>query len=384
MAKKKKETALSGVSAVAALQSANRSHPFTALQGYFPGRQAELELYRSLREAIPVIDAALDKTVRLLGDFTIRCSDERAEKAALHFMDTVQVGSMQRGVHAFVRTFFDQLLTYGTAVGEMVLTDGRLTHLYNADLRDVALRVGENPLDVTVCSRGAAGKLEPVRYPGLILKSTLNPEPGCVYGTSLLKGLPFVSEILLKIFNTIGVNWDRLGNVRYAVTYRPQNDALDKAYAKERAEQVAEQWKTAMQSGGDVRDFVAVGDVSIRAIGSDSQMLDSEIPVRQLLEQIVAKLGIPPFLLGLNWSSTERMSAQQADILTSEIDFYRRLLDPTLRQIFQTFLRLEGFGTDLRIEWEPLTLQDITALSRAALYDAQTKQILSQLEGETA
>ena len=291
---------------------------------------------------------------------------------------------MQRGVHAFVRTFFDQLLTFGTAVGEMVLTDGRLTHLYNADLRDVALRVGENPLDVTVCSRGAAGKLEPVRYPGLILKSVLNPEPGSVYGTSLLKGLPFVSEILLKIFNTVGVNWDRLGNVRYAVTYRPQNDALDKAYAKERAEQVAEQWKTAMQSGGDVRDFVAVGDVSIRAIGSDSQMLDSEIPVRQLLEQIVAKLGIPPFLLGLNWSSTERMSAQQADILTSEIDFYRRLLDPTLRQIFQTFLCLEGFGTDLRIEWEPLTLQDITALSRAALYDAQTKQILSQLEGETA
>ena len=192
-----------------------------------------------------------------------------------------------------------------------------------------------------------------------------------------------MSEVLLKIFNTVGVNWERLGNVRYAVTYKPQNDALDKAYAKERAEQIAEQWKTAMQSGGDVRDFVAVGDVSIRAIGADNQMLDSQVPVRQMLEQIVAKLGIPPFLLGLNWSSTERMSAQQADILTSEIDFYRRLLDPTLRMIFQTFLRLEGFGSDLSIDWEPLTLQDITALSQAALYDAQTKKILTELEGET-
>ena len=33
---------------------------------------------------------------------------------------------------------------------------------------------------------------------------------------------------------------------------------------------------------------------------------------RQMLEQLVAKTGLPPFLLGLSWSSTERMSAQQA------------------------------------------------------------------------
>ena len=33
------------------------------------------------------------------------------------------------------------------------------------------------------------------------------------------------------------------------------------------------------------------------------------------LEQLVTKTGLPPFLLGLNWSTTERMSTQQADIL---------------------------------------------------------------------
>ncbi|MBQ7598870.1 MAG: serine/threonine protein phosphatase [Clostridia bacterium] len=384
MAKKKKEAAPSGVQAVAVPQSVGHTHPFTALQGYFPGRQVETELYRSLREAIPLIDASLDKTVRLLGEFTVHCSDDTAQQAVRRFMQDVHVGGMQRGIQAFVRTFFDQLLTYGTAVGEMALTGRRLTHLYNADLRDIALTTGENPLDVTVCTRGTDGKLTPVRYPALILKSVLNPEPGSIYGTSLLKGLPFVSEVLLKIYNTIGVNWERLGNVRYAVTYKPQNDALDKAYAKERAEQVATQWQATMQSGGSVKDFVAVGDVSIRAIGADNQILDSEVPVRQLLEQIVAKLGVPPFLLGLSWSSTERMSTQQADILTSEIDFYRRLLDPTLRTIFRTFLCLEGYDSELQIEWEPLTLQDITALARASYYDAQTKKILTELKGENA
>ena len=45
--------------------------------------------------------------------------------------------------------------------------------------------------------------------------------------------------------------------------------------------------------GPGVSDFVAVGDVQIKAIGADGQQMDSEVPVRQMLEQIVAKMGIP-------------------------------------------------------------------------------------------
>ena len=124
---------------------------------------------------------------------------------------------------------------------------------------------------------------------------------------------------------------------------------------------------------------IAVGDVQVQAIGSDNQVLSSEIPVRQLLEQIVAKLGIPPFLLGLSWSSTERMSSQQADILTSEIDAYRREVEPVVLQICDTFLHLEGYDCAAKIEWEPLTLQDITALSQSALLDAQTEKIRREI-----
>ena len=82
-----------------------------------------------------------------------------------------------------------------------------------------------------------------------------------------------------------------MGNIRFAVTYKPQNDSLDRAYAKERAMQVAKEWSEAMQTGGAVKDFVAVGDVQIKVIGADNQILDSEVPVRQMLEQIVAKTG---------------------------------------------------------------------------------------------
>ena len=96
--------------------------------------------------------------------------------------------------------------------------------------------------------------------------------------------------------------------------------------------------------GPGVSDFVAVGDVQIKAIGADGQQMDSEVPVRQMLEQIVAKMGIPPFLLGLSWSSTERMSSQQADMLTSELTAYRRILEPALK-ICKTWLRLNVLTT---------------------------------------
>ncbi|MCQ4772004.1 serine/threonine protein phosphatase, partial [Intestinimonas massiliensis] len=98
-------------------------------------------------------------------------------------------------------------------------------------------------------------------------------------------------------------------------------DGLERTYAQERCRQIPQEWSAAMQAGknGGVRDFVAVGDVDIKVIGADNQVLDSEVPVRQILEQLIAKTGIPPFLLGLSWSSTERMSTQQADMMTSEI-----------------------------------------------------------------
>ena len=381
MAIRKKETPVSAVHAVAAPQTGYLQQS-ALLCAASPTRSESLELYRLLRERVPIIDAAIMKTVRLLGSFDVRCDDERAQTALRRFLKTVPVGSLRCGIDAFLSTYFEQLLTYGTAVGEMVVTDGRLTDLFNADLRRVAFSYGKTPLEIVVSAQTDNGRFLPVPYPGLILKSVHDPQPGALYGTSVLQGLPFVSNILMTIFRTTEINWERLGNVRFAVTYKPQNDALDKAYAAERAQQIADAWSRAMREENTVRDFIAVGDVQVQAIGSDNRMLSSEIPVRQLLEQIVAKLGIPPFLLGLSWSSTERMSSQQADILTSEIDAYRRELEPIVLQICETYLRFEGYDCPVEIEWEPLTLQDITALSQAALLDAQREKLRKEI-GET-
>ena len=197
----------------------------------------------------------------------------------------------------------------------------------------------------------------------------------------MLRGMPFLADILLKIYNTIGTNWERAGNVRYSVVCKGGED-LDPATAQERGRQVAAEWGRAMEEtkNGTVRDFVAVGDVDIKVIGGEAPILDSQVPVRQILEQLVAKTGLPPFLLGLNWSTTERMSTQQADLLTSELWALRRTLEPAVEKICRTFLALEGLDTKVEILWDDISLQDITEEAKAELYLAQAAKYRAEAQ----
>ncbi|XOQ42941.1 MAG: Serine/threonine protein phosphatase [Clostridium sp.] len=360
------------IAAAQAVQTAERNTPFSELSSYVPLTVGERRLYDALREAVPIIDAAIGKILRLVGGFSISCPDRSVERELNRFLQNVQVGADRQGMESFITGYLDQLLTYGNAVGEMVVRGGELYALYNASLDDVELRA-VSPLSIEVRRRENGGSV-PVRYPELVFCSALNPPPGSAQGISLLRGLPFVSRILIQIFHTVGVNWERLGGVRFAVTYKPDSDTADRAFAKERAEQIASEWGRAMR-GDTVSDFIAVGDVSIKAIGSDVQILDSEVPVRQILEQIIAKLGIPPFLLGLTWSSTERMSSQQADILTSELESYRRILNPVIGKICEMWLRLNGYPPRFSIDWDDITLQDATELAAARYQNARAAQI---------
>lgn len=346
----------------------------TGIMRYAPLSTVDIRLYKALRESIPVIDAALDKTVRLTGGLTLKGAGD-AETALLNdFYRNVKVGTGGLGLESFISSYLNDLLTYGNAVAEIIPSVGYkgiyngIYALYNADLRDV--EISANKLDAKISIRDSSGFSSPPRDSELILFTALNPPSGSVTGTSILRGLQFVSSILLKIYETVGRNWEKAGNVRFAVTYKPQNDVFDKAYAKERALSIAEEWSNAMADGAS-RDFVAVGDVSVKAIGADAPFPDSSVPVREMLEQIISKLGLPPYMLGLSWSSTERMSGEQADILTSELTAYRRLLTPVIEKICSMHLRFCGVDDRVFIEWEPINLRDELNEAEAAYYRAK-------------
>lgn len=351
------------------------SQPFRDLDFYVP-LSAGCRIYKSLREGVPIIDAAIEKLVRLTGGFRFETGSDALDVKMNDYFDAVNVGGNQWGLCAFIGTYLDQLLTYGNAVGEMVIAGRDIVALYNGEPDAVEVKRAKNGIDIQFYNNGY-----PLPRPEEILYSVLNPEPGKLTGTSLLRGLPFVSRILLQIYNTVGENWAHAGNLRYAVTYRPGNDSTDRAYAAERAKTMAKSWQEAMDSGS-VKDFVAVGDVDVKVIGADNQVLDSEIPVRQMLEQIVAKTGLPPFMFGLSWSTTERMSTQQADILTTELENYRRILTPVIKKIGRTYLNLQGSAADFEVVWSDITLQDETEKAKAELYYAQAEKIRKETESQ--
>lgn len=338
--------------------------------------RAERELYSSLREAVPTVDAAICKTVRLIGNFKVEAESAPAQRIADEFVKSVKTNGSSGGMINFVYGYLDSLLTFGAAVGEMVpdVEAQGIAALYNASLDDVEIKANKTPLDLVVC-RNDAGRCEPVKYQNLVLATLLNPKAGTVHGTSVLSGLPFVSSILLRIFQSLKNNWERVGDVRFAVTYTP---AANETFSEENARQIASEWKKAMRSD-NVCDFVSVGDVSVKTIGAENQIPDCEIPVRTIMEQIIAKLGIPPFLLGLSWSSTERMSEQQADILTSELEYYRAVVEPVVRRAVEYHLRLSGYNEKIRVIWNDINLQDTLELSQARLNRAKALQIEKEI-----
>ncbi len=350
-------------------------HPFGAVRGFVPLGGGEERIYREMREAIPVLDAAVGKMVRLCGGFQVKCRNAQAQQRLNDFLTRMPCGRGQMGIESFLSGYLDSLLTYGRAVGELVVAGGKLRAVCWGDVTALEVQEGENCLDVVLWGMDERGRMRPLPYQQLLLFTTWHPEPAHPYGVSMFRGMPFLADILLKIYNTIGSNWERAGNVRYSVVCKG-GEELEPAAVQERGKAVAEQWARAMEDSrnGTVRDFVAVGDVEIRVIGGEAPILDSEVPVRQILEQLVAKTGLPPFLLGLNWSTTERMSTQQADLLTSELWALRRTVEPAMGKICRTFLALEGLDDRVEIQWDDISLQDIIQEAQAEVYRAQAEK----------
>lgn len=349
--------------------------PFRPLESYVPLGRGEIPVYRAIREAVPIVDAAIVKLVRLCGGVHVIC-DPAAQRGLDRFLETVPTGRGQVGIQSFLDRYLDSMLVCGRAVGEMVLDrQGRtIAALLCGDVEDIAIREGETPLDLTICVQKENGIVEALPWQQLLLFTPYQPETAHPYGVSMLRSMPYLTGLLLKIYQAMGSNWERMGNPRFAVLCKPEGDHYG---AQERCQQLAEQWKRAMAatSDGSIADFVASGDLDIKVIGADGQVLDSETPVRQILEQLVAKTGLPPFLLGLSWSSTERMSSQQADLLTSEITAIRRSLDPVVIRVCRLWLRLHGYADEVQVEWDDIDLQDLVEEARASLYRAQTRAL---------
>lgn len=82
-------------------------------------------VYQAVREAVPVVDAAVCKLIRLSGGVQVFCEDAEMDGKMQQFLERVPVGRGQFGINAFLEQYLDSLLVYGGAVGEMVPGSGQ-------------------------------------------------------------------------------------------------------------------------------------------------------------------------------------------------------------------------------------------------------------------
>ncbi|MED1954873.1 hypothetical protein [Brevibacillus centrosporus] len=353
------------------------AHPFQSFAQYVPNK-VNVDLYSQMREAIPVLDVGIQNLRRLIGvpKVTIGPPGSRRQKEWESWQRSVKVGKTGRGWATFVSAFNDALIQNGYSAAEILPVRGKkdIYALIPIDGGIVTIKDTEDPTELVLAERRPM-EPEPVPYPipEWILYSAYEATPKNPYGRGLLTGLPFLTDILAKIFYATGRNWERFGDLKYSVDINLP-DGINSTQAQEFIQMAEASWKATMEKNrqGKVQDFFAT-NVKVSVIGADAKQLEMEIPVRTILEQIVAKTGLPPFVFGFSWSARDTMTKSQSDILTSLIDDWREMIDSPIGQIVEWWCRFRGYPVQYEIEWPDASLQDIEGMANAELTQARAE-----------
>lgn len=342
-------------------------------------------LYHSLRETIPLIDAAIVKTAEFVGEPTID-ADTGTKQEIEDWLARVSVNRIQTGWKNWLTTWISNGLEYGRAHTEIILAADRkdiyaLMELHPATL---FLRPAGDRYSVQIVQNQALGTEPVLLNPRLLLNLIHNVQGDDPNGTSLLWGLPFVGEIIGKMINALGESWDRYGVPRYHVNWLPPEGFSDPqgSQSREIMSEISGKFQQGLVSAkeGDIRDFYTSGTVAVNIIGAAGEALDVEAPMRSLIEQVVAKTGIPPFAFGLQWATTERMSAVQAALLSEMIHNLRAEMTGELTYLITLRQQLAGRDTEFKLCWPAPTLLDDLDTSRAALFTEQSRDQLIKNE----
>ena len=98
------------------------NHPYYNLSSYMP-INGESRVYAELRNAVPILDSAINKIVRLCEGFKFNTGNEKVNDMMNSYFESINVGGNQKGIASFISNYLNQLLTFGTAIGEIVMCD---------------------------------------------------------------------------------------------------------------------------------------------------------------------------------------------------------------------------------------------------------------------
>lgn len=393
--------------------------PMTPYFNDYYHRKISGTFYEALREGIPVVDAAIRRLISLNG--TIKVIGDNA--AIVHELEdfclNVPVNDTQKGIHAFLENAGNETFEQGFSMSEFIATK---------DMKDIAeLRVADSKQ--IIFRRNADGRAEPwyrhqanpgsratLTNPNSLIESILtakfgqtmliggmyeeklnpnnklyfsiNNENTNPYGVSLMRSMEFCAKLLATMQNSLGNVWERFGDPSYHVNYGLTKRSLSGETLEDRRKKIADDFNTSVRAkrAGKSADFVSAlnadDKMEIKVIGADNHVLDLEIPVRHVLEQIVGKTGLPAWMLGIYWSTTERMATLEVESILQDAKIRQLAMLPEFIKLLSTLLKMRGYKWnkvtttldtpgDWGIIFETPNLRDMVAQAQARFLNAQ-------------
>lgn len=336
----------------------------------------DFRLLAMMYQTVPVLRRAVGELAGLVGAPRLVTGSERQDATLNAWAESVPVGRIGRGWDVWLRDHLAQALLFGYAVGEAEISRGRngvaaLWSYHSAAMQFKALAGGE----IVIEQQGTLGlgrRLDPLR----VVSTTYDPLGCDPRGQPLFLACPTAAQLWADILASYRSTWRRIGIPIFHVNWEPP-EAFDDPQGTV-AEQVRgaleEGWSAAMKSqavDGLAKDFFTTGAINVEPVGAKTELVGLEEPKRAIVEELVVATGLPAWLLGYTWSTTERLSQQQADMLVSFVHKLRRTVEGSLLRMAELHLRLTGAAAPLALEWPAVTLQDATDQAKARYDDAR-------------
>jgi len=383
-------------------------------EGFIP-RQVNPWFYSSLRECLGPLDGGIDRLVTMDGIIGVEGGNDKITQAIQgDFLKNVPFNDLEAGFQAFFSAQGDMMLEQGCSIGEMVMdkrgkelvglriadSKGVVFHREGTQLatwyrppryRRTGRRDGTDAIETVIRNNGLGNGGLSETYlteqgfmqmdPATMVYGGFNSHADNPYGVSILRSIEFVSQLLVRIQNSTGLTWDRFGDPVFHVLYQTKNRALKGPDFDKRRDALAKDFQTVMNTkrGGNSADFVnAIGaddTLTIKVIGEGNQVLAMDVPARHMLDQILAKFGLPSWMLGIEVRTSGAMGDQQSEMViqASKTRFDRRR--PGLERIVATWLRGRG------LTWKPGDWQIVQTLPN--LYDELKRAQAGFLQAQT-
>jgi hypothetical protein len=395
------------------VSTAGQSSIVSAMSDYV-FRKVDGAFYEMLREAIPIFDSAIRQSITLEGFLRPIGDDMELVRDLEDFFLNVPVNDMQKGIQAFQENTSNEKFEQGFAVTEFIANKKRddIDRLVVADSKSIIFR------------RNASGRVEPwfrsgtpkqsgYTMPASVIDAILNVRYGRSvsyngvtevrlvpdnknyfsignenqdpHGVSIMRSTEFVSQIIVTIQNGFKHIGERYGDPMHHVHYKAGKGGGDLETRRKLIETDFNNIVTAKRKGKS-GDLVTAGgpdsDVKVEVIGGQNQIYSFEVPLRHLLEQIVAKTNLPAWLLGIYWSTTERMATLEIEAALSSAKIRQLAMLPEYIKLCANFLRLRGrtwnritTSTDSPGDWglifESPSYRDVMTMANARFLNAQ-------------